>query len=114
MKKLFVLTTITSSLFSMPIIIQNYTVTQIPNASASKMKDIISPTKNILSTANNIYTNELEDLNVTLKIGKYRNLKSRNHTFLINKKIQLENILVDTKSLNDSTTYLNIFNTLKD
>lgn len=89
--------------FAMPDIIQDYQEITIPTASASKMKDIISPTKDILSKADEIYQNEKKDFQATVKIEKYRNLKSKNHAFLIDKKIQLANILSDMTSLNKIT-----------
>jgi len=94
--------------FAMPFEIQNFTTTFIPNASASKMKDIISPTKNILQKADDIYSFEQKDYEVTLKLSKYRNLKSRNHTFLVTKRISLEDLLGEITNTNKTLVKQNI------
>lgn len=99
------LTTILLALYlnAMPSVIDDNKEETIPKASANKMKDSISPTKDILSKADEIYDNEQEDMKATVKIEKYRNLKSKNHAFLVDKRISLANILSEMTSLNKST-----------
>lgn len=88
---------------AMPNVIDDYEEVDVPEADADKMKDSLSPTKDILEKADEIYENEQKDFEATVKIIKYRNLKSKNHNFLIEKKIILEDILSDTKSLDKKT-----------
>ena len=93
----------TLSLNAMPNVIDDYKEIDIPEADANKMKDSLDPTKDILEKADEIYENEQKDFEAIVKIIKYRNLKSKNHNFLVEKKILLENILSTTKSLNKET-----------
>lgn len=102
-KTFFLLLTPLITLYAMPSVIDDYEEKDIPQASANKMKDSLSPTKDILSKADEIYDKEQEDYKATVKLEKYRNLKSRNHTFLVDKKISLANILSEMTSLNKST-----------
>jgi len=113
MNKIILLFLLISKIFAMPQIIQNYNEITIANPSASKMKDIISPTKEILAKASEIYDNELDDFKATVKIEKYRNLKAQNHTFLINKKIYLEDVLIDINSIDNTISPVDILNIKK-
>jgi hypothetical protein len=102
-------------IFAMPNIIQNYEEKTIPTPSATKMKDIISPTKDVLSKADEIYDNEKDDFEAIVKIEKYRVLKSRHQSFLLNKQISLADILSNTVSQNKlSTTNKSILKRKKD
>ncbi len=62
------------------------------------MKNIISPTKKVLSAANKAYDFEEEDFNAILKLKKYELIENINQNFLINKTIKIENIYIDIKN----------------
>ncbi|RXI36941.1 hypothetical protein CRU99_13115 [Malaciobacter mytili] len=108
MKVLFFLLFYITFLLSMPQKIQDYQSEDIQEADASYLKDIISPTKDIHSSANEIYKKELEDLEVTLEIEKFRILQSKHQTFLVNKKISLEDILLDVQSINEFSNTIKV------
>ena len=95
---------------ALPNVINDYAETDIPQASASWMKNIITPTKDILNKADEIYANEQEDIEATIDIEKYRDLQSKNHNFLLNKKISIVDVVLDIKSTGDIANNLNIYN----
>lgn len=89
--------------FSMPSEIQDYNYTNIQNANSSWFKDIISPTKDIHKSAKDIYDKEIEDIKMNINIEKFRVLQSKNINFLIQKKIETTNVLLDMSYINDSS-----------
>lgn len=89
--------------FSMPSEIQNYNYKTIQTANASWFKDIISPTKDIHKTAKDIYDREIDDIKVNINIEKFRILQSKNINFLIQKKIETTNVLLDMSYINDTS-----------